>query len=96
MHKVGGHFRGSMSLWWLARHCRIRKTALPGLLPTVWLASTAIIGVNASTLHGLSSIICFIIPDSSVISERSTLLTDTLHRAGSGTPFTELYAKRPP
>ena len=61
----------------------------------VWLASTAIIGVNASALRGLSSIIWFIIPESSVISERSTSLADTLHGAGSiarGTPFTELCA----
>ena len=71
-----------MSLWWFARRCRVRKTALPGLLPTVWLAATAITGVNASALRGLSSIIWFIIPDSSVISECSTSLTDTLHRAG--------------
>ena len=65
----------------------------------MWLAATAISGVNASALRGLSSIILFIITDGSVISECSTTLTDTLHRAGSiarGTPFTELYAKRPP
>ena len=48
-----------MILWWFARRCRIRKTALPGLLPMVWLAATAIIGVNASALRGLSSIIWF-------------------------------------
>ena len=64
-----------MSLWWFARRCRIRKTALPGLLPMVWLAATAISGVNASAFHGLSNIWC-IIPDSSVISECSTSLTD--------------------
>ena len=74
---------GPMILWWFARHCRIRNTVLPGLLPTVWLAATAISGVNASALHGLSSIILFIIPDSSVISECSTSLTDILHREGS-------------
>ena len=34
-----------------------QETALPGLLPTVWLAATAIIGVNASAFRGLSSII---------------------------------------
>ena len=67
---------GLMSLWWFARHCRIRNTA-------VWLAATAISGVNASVLRGLSSIIWFIIPDSSVISECSTSLADTLHKAGS-------------
>ena len=37
---------GLMGLWWFARRCRIRKTALRGLLPTVWLAATAIIGDN--------------------------------------------------
>ena len=88
-----------MSLWWFACYCCIRKMALPGFLPTVWLAATAIFGVNASVLHDLSSIIWFIIPDSLLISERSTSLTDTRHMAGSlarGTPFTELCAKRPP
>ena len=74
---------GLMILWWFARRCRIKKTTLPGLLPKVWLAATAIIGVNASALFGLSSIIWFSIPDSSVISECSTSLTDSLHRAGS-------------
>ena len=72
-----------MSLWWFARRCRVRKMALPELLPTVWLAATAISKVNASTLRGLSNIILFIIPDRSVISECSTSLTDTLHRVGS-------------
>ena len=88
-----------MSLWWFAHRCHVRKMALPGLLPMVWLAATAISGINASALHGLSSIIWFIIPNSSAISECSTSLTDTLHRAGSitrGTPFTELCAKRSP
>ena len=56
---------------------------LPELLPTVWLAANAISGVYASAFRGLSSIIWFIIPDKSVISECSTLLTDTLHRAES-------------
>ena len=45
-----------MSLWWFARRCLVRKMALPELLPTVWLAATAISGVNASALCGLSSI----------------------------------------
>ena len=72
-----------MRLWWFARRCRVRKMALPELLTNVWLAATAISGINASALRGLSSIIWFIIPDSSVISECSTSLTDTLHRAGS-------------
>ena len=79
-----------MSLWWFARRYRVRKTVLPGLLPMVWLAATAISGVNASVVCGLPSIIWFIIPDSSTISECSTSLTDTLHSAGSiarGTPF---------
>ena len=56
---------------------------LPGLLPTVWLAATSISGVNAAAHRGLSSIILFIIPDSSAISECSMSLTDTLHMAGS-------------
>ena len=88
-----------MCLWWFVHHCRIRKMALPGLLPMVWLVATAISGVNASVLCGLFSIIWFIIPDSSAISECSTSLTDTLHGARSiarGTPFTELCAKRSP
>ena len=72
-----------MSLWWFACRCRIRNMALLGLLPTVWLAATAISGVNASALRGLFSIFWLIIPDSSVISECSTSLTDTLHRVGS-------------
>ena len=72
-----------MSLLWFAHHYHIRNMVLPGLLPIVWLAATAISGVNASALRGLSSIIWFIIPDSSVISECSVSLTDTLHRAGS-------------
>ena len=74
---------GLMSLWWFARRCRVRKMALPELLPTVWLAATAISRVNASALCSLSSIIWLIIPDWSVISECSMSLTDTLHRAGS-------------
>ena len=61
-----------MSLWWFARRCRVRNTA-------VWLAATAISKVNASALRGLSSIIWCIILDSSVISECSTSLADTLH-----------------
>ena len=61
--------RGLMSLWWFARRCRVRKMALPELLPIVRLAATAISGVNASALRGLSSIIWFIIPDRSGISE---------------------------
>ena len=83
MHSYFGVGSGLMSLWWFARHCRVRKMALPELLPTVWLAATTISGVNASALCGLSSIIWFIIPDRSVISECSTSLTDTLHGAGS-------------
>ena len=50
-------------------------------------------------LRGFSRINWYIIQESSVISECSTSLTDTLHRAGSnarGTLFTELCAKRPP
>ena len=72
-----------MSLLLFACHCRVRNTVLSRLLPTVWLAVTAISGVNASVLHGLSSIIWFIIPDSSIISECSTSFTDTLHRVRS-------------
>ena len=83
MHSYFGVGSGLMSLWWFARHCRVRKMALPELLATVWLAATTISGVNASALCGLSSIIWFIIPDRSVISECSTSLTDTLHGAGS-------------
>ena len=59
---------GLMSLWWFAHCCRIRKAALPGLLPTVRLAATTISEVNAYVIRGLSSIIWFIIPHSSVIS----------------------------
>ena len=61
-----------MSLWWFAHRCCVRKMVLPELLPTVWLAATAISRVNASALRGLSSIIGFIIPDRSIISECST------------------------
>ena len=81
---VGSLGLGSlMNLWWFALRCRVRKMVLPELLPTVWLAATAISGVNASAVRDLSSIIWFIIPDRSVISECSTSLTDTLHGAGS-------------
>ena len=59
-------------------------TSLPhqenGATWTSATAATPIGGVNASALRG---IIWFIIPDSTVISECSTSLTDILHRAGS-------------
>ena len=84
-----------MSLWWFARCCHVRKTVLPGLLPTVWLAATAVIGVNASALRGLST--------SSGLAYQTVRLylsaVRHLQIAGSiarGTPFTELCAKRPP
>ena len=32
-----------MSLWWFACRCPVRKTWLPELLSTVWLAATAIV-----------------------------------------------------
>ena len=61
--------RGLLSLQWFTRRYRVSKMTLPELLPTVRLAATAISGVNASALCGLSSIIWFIIPDRSGISE---------------------------